>query len=321
MKRNPRALMLFFALLAFLWTAPGIARANTVTVNCSGKGKIQTITAALASLPAKEPNTILVQGTCNENVNITTIDHLTITGDSTTVLNALDPNTATITVLDSQDLTLNNLVINGSTNVDGVDCWDGTVCRLNNVTIQHAGIDGLEAGSRSSLVVTDCQIQNNGGLGIWVGEGSHLLVLGTTIQSNALDGISIGMGAVVHLDVDSANLGNTIRNNLGNGISSFRGTVQITYTANSTISGNSGDGVMLQGASAANIGAVTIINNQGHGIRIGDLSFARFAHGGSFVNSNSTPPNILCDSAYSATRGVKPTATDTNCPVEVQPLP
>jgi hypothetical protein len=215
MSRNPRPLMIFSALFAFLWIAPGIARANTVMVNCSGKGKIQTITDALAALPAKEPNTILVQGTCNENVNITTIDHLTITGDSTTVLNALDPNTATITVLDSQDLTLNNLLINGSTNVDGVDCWQGTVCRLNNVTIQHAGVDGLETGSGSTLFVTDCQIQNNGGLGIWVGESSHLLVLGTTIQGNALDGISIGVGAVVHLDADLANLGNTIRNNLG----------------------------------------------------------------------------------------------------------
>jgi hypothetical protein len=87
------------------------------------------------------------------------------------------------------------------------------------------------------------------------------------------------------------------------------------------ISGNSGDGVQLEGASAGNIVGVTITNNQGHGVRIGDLSFAQFKHGGAFINSNSTLPNILCDSAYSATRGVKPTATDTNFPAEIQPLP
>lgn len=277
MKRNPSTVLLGFLLFMFLWIAPGIAHANTVTVNCSPtKGKPQTITAALAALPSKEPNTLLILGTCNENVNITTLDHLTLTGDPTATLNALDPNSATIAVLDSQDVTLNNLLINGATNADGVDCAQNTLCRLNNVTIQNAGIDGLHAGSGSALFVTDCQMQNNGGLGISVGESSHMLVTGSTIQSNALDGISIGMRGVVHLDVDAANVGNMIQNNLGNGISSFHGSVQIPGTANSTISGNSGDGVQLEGASAGNIVGVTITNNLGHGVRIGDLSFAQF---------------------------------------------
>jgi hypothetical protein len=308
-------------LFVFLWIVPALAHANTVKVNCSPtKGKPQTITAALAALPSKEPNTLLVLGTCNENVNITAIDHLTITGDPTTVLNALDPNSATITIHDSQDITLNNLLINGATNSDGVDCQENSLCRLNNVTIQHAGATGLAAGSGSAMFVTDCQIQNNGDQGIWVGESSHLLVAGSTIQSNATEGISIGNGAVVHLSGDAANVGNTIRNNFGNGIDSFHGSVQIPGGTNSTISGNSGDGVQLEGASAGYIVGVTITGNVGHGVRIGDLSFAQFkGNGNSIANNNA--PNVICDPVYSAVRGVRFATADTNCPADTPIAP
>src|SRR5580704_88470 len=107
MKRNPSTVLPVFLLFMFLWIAPGIARAATVKVNCSpSKGQPQTITAALAALPSKEPNTLLVLGVCNENVNITTFDHLTISGNPTATLNALDPNSATISIMDSQDITL-----------------------------------------------------------------------------------------------------------------------------------------------------------------------------------------------------------------------
>jgi hypothetical protein len=322
MKRNRSKVLPVFLLFMFLWIAPGIARAATVKVNCSpSKGQPQTITAALAALPSKEPNTLLVLGVCNENVNITTFDHLTISGNPTATLNALDPNSATISIMDSQDITLNNLLINGATNFDGVDCGTTSLCRLNNVTIQNAGVDGLSAGRGSTLWVTDCYIQNNGGEGIWIGVGSQLIVTGSTMQGNALDGISVFVGGVVTLDSDATSVGNTIQNNSVNGISSFRGSVNIVGTANSTISGNGADGVALEGASAALIAGVTITNNLGHGVRIGDLSFGQFKHGGSKVISNNTSPNILCDSAYSAERGVNPAATDTNCPAEIQPLP
>jgi parallel beta helix pectate lyase-like protein len=322
MKRNPSTVLPVFLLFMFLWVAPGIARAATVKVNCSpSKGKPQTITAALAALPSKEPNTLLILGTCNENVNITTFDHLTLTGDPTATLNALDPNFQTINIQDSQEVTLNNLLINGPSNNDAVDCVWSSVCHLNNVTIQNAGGGGLSGGGGSALFVTDCHLQNNGDMGIWIGVSSHMIMTGSTIQGNATDGISVFMGGLVKLDSDAANVGNTIQNNLGNGISSFRGSLFIAGTANSTISGNGGDGVALQGASAADIVGVTITNNLGHGVRIGDLSFAQFKRGGSLINSNNTSPNIVCDSAYSAERGVNPTATDTNCPAEIQPLP
>jgi hypothetical protein len=322
MERNARTLLSFFALFMVLWMAPVTAHAYTVTVNCSPtKGRPQTISAALAALPSKEPNTLLILGTCNDNVNITTVDHLTITGNPTATLNALDPNSPVITILDSQDVTLNNLVINGATNNDGVDCGGNSVCRLNNVTIQKAGVAGLSAGSGSALYVNDCIVQGSGDMGIWVGEGSRLVVAGSTIQSNATDGISMGNGAGVHFAGDAINLGNTIQNNLGNGITAgIHGSLQIPGGTSSTISGNSGDGLALEGASAGFLVGVTIINNAGHGVRIGDLSFAQFKGKGNSISGNKSP-NVKCDPMYSAVRGVPSATSDTDCPADTQIFP
>jgi hypothetical protein len=324
MKRNARTLLPFFLLFMFLWIAPGIAHANTVTVNCSPtKGKPQTITAALASLPLTEHNTLQILGTCNENVTITTIDHLTLTGSPTTILNPLDPNSATITILDSQDVTLNNLLINGGTGGDGVDCQEESLCRLNNVTIQNAGGTGLAGGSGSLLFLTDCQIQNNGSDGIFLGENTHLVLAGGTIQGNGVNGggngITINTAATAHLASDAANLGPTIQNNLGNGISSFHGSLHIPGGTNSTISGNSADGVALEGASTGVLVGVNIINNLGHGVRIGDLSFALFKGFGTISGNNS--PNVVCDPVYSAVRGVQHETNDTNCPADLPTAP
>jgi len=174
------------------------------------------------------------------------------------------------------------------------------------------------------MYVNDCQILNNGSDGIFVGLGSYLFLTGSTIQSNGYNGggngITVNLAGTVYLTGDATNVGNMILNNQGNGVSSSHGTVHIPGGTNSTISGNSGDGVLLDAASVGGIVGVTITGNVGHGVRIGDLSFAQFKGGGNSINGNNSP-NVLCDAVVYAVRGVKSATSDTNCPPDISPLP
>lgn len=75
--------------------------------------------------------------------------------------------------------------------------------------------------------------------------------------------------------------------------------------ASCTISGNSGDGVVLRGSSEARFenfaGPLTITGNGGSGVSIGDLSFGLFQ--GATVTGNLGGTDVLCNPQFSATRG------------------
>jgi len=89
------------------------------------------------------------------------------------------------------------------------------------------------------------------------------------------------------------------------------------------ISGNAGDGVTLQIGSTMNLFASSITNNNGHQIRIGDLSVARFSGFQSNTVTGATVPDVVCDPQFSTTRQLSANApgTTTNCPAELPPTP
>jgi hypothetical protein len=97
-----------------------------------------------------------------------------------------------------------------------------------------------------------------------------------------------------------------------------------TVSLNSAvITGNAGDGVTLQVGSAMNMTSSSITNNNGHQVRIGDLSVARFVGFQSNTVTGSNFPDVVCDPQFSATRQLAANAPDatTNCPAELSPTP
>ena len=89
-------------------------RGADLTVLCGGKGPFTTIQSALKFVNPSIRNTIIVSGTCNENVVIRGFDHLTLKAKPGATVN--DASGGTSFVLDieqSSDATVEGFKING----------------------------------------------------------------------------------------------------------------------------------------------------------------------------------------------------------------
>src|SRR5260370_646610 len=133
------------ALLLFLGSA---AQAATLWVHCGATKGLSSITAALKVLHSSEespgPSTINVSGACNENIVIQSMDRLTLNAvNGASITDASGGNLDVIQILDSRSVSVNNFTINGSAGgASGINCLDGSLCRLNANTIQGAA-DGF----------------------------------------------------------------------------------------------------------------------------------------------------------------------------------
>jgi hypothetical protein len=333
MKRNisRTTLAIIFLTIPCAGFAPLSARGAglTLTVNCNTG---QTIGAALARvaesgpLGANGPATILVSGTCNEDVSILRMDHLTLPGNPTATINGgSDPNAVTLGIHDSRDVTVNDITIARSGL--GVNVERQSLARFNGVTIQNSQGDGLFCNLESTVQINNSTVQNNADIGVEV-HGGTLILTGTTIQGNTNGGvlaISSRVTTSTQLDDQGFPLGGqptTIQNN-STGIIANVGSSLFLFPV--VISGNSGDGVQIQGNSSADFRAAAVTGNQGHGVRIGDVSFVRF-RGQTNVSGNNTsassPLDVVCDPRFSTTRGIGTlTGATTNCPAELPVTP
>src|SRR5215467_6581323 len=120
------------------------AQAADFHVNCGRVGQgLNTISAAVSKISEKAkhealgPNTITVTGACVENVNIASLDNLTLQAGpaGASISDASGGTLDTVAVADSNRFALNGFTINGS-----VDCFDNAVCRLIGNTIQNPQI-------------------------------------------------------------------------------------------------------------------------------------------------------------------------------------
>ena len=138
-----------------------MAEAATLQVYCGAKVGLTTIGAALKVVQFAGPSTVNVSGACHENVVVQVVDRLTLNAVHGASIN--DPsggNLSTVTIDDSRDVAINGFTINGG--ADGIDCQDGSVCRLNGNTIQGA-VNGYGVGVFfSQLFLDGGTLQNNG---------------------------------------------------------------------------------------------------------------------------------------------------------------
>src|SRR5947209_5310671 len=132
-----------FKLLAgILLLMPAAAFGANATVDCSGAtpGAFTSIAAALASLPAAGPNFISVTGTCHESAVIVGRTSLNISGNPTATITPSNPNGRGIVVFASQQVGIQNLVVDGGRGVAVNDQSDVT---FDTVTIQNSASLGM----------------------------------------------------------------------------------------------------------------------------------------------------------------------------------
>jgi parallel beta-helix repeat protein len=255
--------------LAFTTQSWG-GKVKTDNVNCS---KGQTITDALEKSDGT-PITIVVSGTCNENVLISQDDVTLVTYESPgATIKSADPNRNVITITGSRT------VINGLKVIDG---WSGILVEgsaaISNATIQNNVKSGISFRNGGRGKVDHCTIQYNGRHGVGV-EGGNVTLTGNDISLNAVAGIGATVGGILKIGISDKNSydGNTISQNGSSGIHmSIGSSAQI---GGNTISGNGKTNSLFGRAGV--IVAYSSAFFTGGNIIAGNVSSGIIAHGAS----------------------------------------
>jgi hypothetical protein len=294
-------------LAANAFAAPPNPTLSSIVVNCPS-GSINT---ALASLDPSTENTIFVFGACTENVDISGFDRLILIAQNGASINDASGGTTTVlSIFDSPHVSVQGFTINGSgpNTVIGpggptelIDC-NAANCFFRNNVMQNGG-DGIDIfnGARAFFNGDTFQDLVTGAAGIFVGGDGLARANAVTIQRVAGDGVDVSGG---FLQISNS----TVQNNTGKGIGiNTNGTV---VTVQTTITGNTGDGIDVVGHSTLRVGRFgdatgsSITANHGVGVLVKDLSFASFQQGvPNVVKNNLGRKDVLCSPQFPATRG------------------
>jgi len=297
LRQSPR----FYVLLTLVAICAGTERAQTanLNVNCDKKETIRKALRLLAATNPQGPNTIVVSGTCKENIVVQSLDRLTLLTKSGASIR--DRSKGTLAVLDIEDarsVTVQGLAIQGGDT--GVFCGNASVCYLTANTIQSAvGQQGVGVSNGARAFLTGNLIQNNTQRGLTVNEGSQVFSSSDTFQNNVDAAMVANSGAYVSA------VGTIVQNNGSDGASGVVATDRSTMRLIScTITGSGGDGVTVFRSSEVRfdnyLGPTTVTGNGGAGVSVADLSFALF--GPSTITGNAGG-DVLCTPQFSATRG------------------
>ena len=206
-RRYIRILVVLFG-LTMLFVFPNAARAQFLTVDCSGTNPYALFSTINAALPAAGPGAFIqVTGTCTENVAIYGASNLSL-GAPFGQTAALNGN---LSINNSQNVYLYGLNVTNNFG-DGIDVNSSRSVVLNNCTSNGNAQDGLSAGQSSDIAINAMgSFSNNGRYGILVGSNSFVNVVswaGTTeISNNQAAGVWMSQA-------NFATLGNThIANN------------------------------------------------------------------------------------------------------------
>lgn len=231
----------FFA--ASIWLLPSMGSAATVSVDCSSA----SLQAAIDK--ANPGDTILVSGTCNENLRIPEqFAKITLDGAKAAAVNGPDPNRHSIEVRGR------GIIIKGFT-VTG-------------------GRSGIAVGWGGSALIDGNTIHNTGAHGVTLHHGSNASIINNVIQRNARIGIEVTENSSARIGIlgppDRAARPNTVQNNGQEGIHVFRSST--AFIVGNQINDNRRTGIRVDRASHAEIASNTINSNGEHGISVGKVS-------------------------------------------------
>jgi len=229
------------ALLAGLCFSALSANAATVSVDCDAGN---TITAALGNV--KPGDTVLVSGTCREQVSVASeITRITLDGQKKTTIRhpgkpAASPHAVYIR---GNDITIKGFTVTG-------------------------GLDGIHLSGPASSVIDGNVVVKNSGRGIHIDKGSIARILNTTVQESGAIGIDITGASYAYIGVYIPRVPalspNTILNNGGPGINIERSSG--AWIVGNTISNNKESGIFVHRNSHADVIANVINANGGDGI-------------------------------------------------------
>jgi len=244
----------FTLVLAVTLLSPGASRgraeSGTHTLTC---GHERTIGQALKTL--KPGDTLLVSGTCNENLVVGEALHdITLDGQGTAAISG-DSSANAVTVT-GNGITIRGFTISGG-NPQAVAVQDGGTAVLDGNTIQSAARNGIAVFRGSSANIVNNTIQNNGLAGIaiqqtatarigWSGPPDNRVSAPNTIQNNGAQGIQVYRGSSAQI------FSNTIQNNASHGVFVDR-NAQAEIAA-CLITGNGGDGIRGTRGAAVDTG-------------------------------------------------------------------
>jgi parallel beta-helix repeat protein len=239
------------ALLAGLCFSAQLAHAATVSVDCDAGN---TITAAVAS--AKPGDTVLVSGTCKEQVSIAPeLARITLDGQKKTTIQHPGGSSPSPHALYNRG---KEIIIKGFT-VTG-------------------GLDGIHLSGPASAVVDGNLVTKNSGRGIHIDKGSVVRILNTTVEQSGGIGIDVTGASYAYIGVliprVPALAPNTIRNNGGPGINIERSSG--AWIVGNTISNNKESGIAVHRNAQADVIANVINGNGGDAITVSYNSGVNF---------------------------------------------
>jgi hypothetical protein len=265
------------------WLCP--AHATDVTVGCAGGigGQFSSINDALNSLDQFGPHTVMVSGTCTENLFIHDRNGITIfaaSGKTATVANAANPPNIVIQFFRARRMLLIGLTAQGGSG--GILVNEDSDVQIQNCTVQGNSGDGFGVQEGASADIENSIFQNNGGNGVTAGANATLTLATSPqqrilINNNKFAGINVD-GSFLQINFGTV----TIENNGGPGMVATGGRLLI-FGDNPTTAGNlyqnNHDGVdIFNGATALFFGQNIIRNNGTVGLQV-DGSTADFLGG------------------------------------------
>ena len=229
------------ALLAGLCFSALLANAATVSVDCDAGN---TVMAALGNV--RPGDTVLVSGTCNEQVSFAPeMVRITLDGQKKTTIqhpgkSAPSPHTVFIR---GKDITIKGITVVG-------------------------GLDGIHLAGPASAELDGNVVVKAARAGIHIDKGSVARILNNTVQESGAYGIDITGVSLAYIGVRIPRLPalspNTIRNNSGPGINIERSSA--AWIVGNTISSNKGSGIVVHRNSQADVMANVINANGGDAI-------------------------------------------------------
>lgn len=279
--RNSKATLLSVFLLLVCSTA---ARADDVWVDCSGASQppvYNSINSALGALSPTGQHTITVTGTCAENVQITSLDRVTLQGaeGQTTTIN---PEAGDgVVVSDARGITLQHLVIKTPS---GTGIWmrDNSHVRGDDAIIENND-RGILVEGRSTLTLSDSIVRNNRGYGIHVRDSMVSISGGVTVENNAGTGIRLTGSQA---NIDGAQHPNVVQGSGYGGIMVAYGS-SAKFVGDNLIQDNTGIGLQVSFGSHARMFGATVQRNTLAGVLLG-VSSGITAHEFKVLNNGST---------------------------------
>jgi parallel beta-helix repeat protein len=237
-------------LAGLLWLPLPIAEAANVKLTCSGKNSIGNAVKKL-----KPGDTLLVTGTCNENlVILEDTVRVVLDGQGNATIQGQDKTIPAVEVR-GRGITIKGFTVTGGR--DGIVVSRGGQAVIDSNTVQGTARFGVQVNQSSFAAIANNTIQKNQSSGINVG-GSSYAIIGfltgqdttaspNTIQDNGQNGIVVSRSSNARI------AGNAIRNNQLNGVAISRASQ--ADISSSTIDGNGMSAIDVSQNSSVQLGA------------------------------------------------------------------